>query len=894
MAFARPLPKFLHLFSPYPGGRRPSECARLEFAAWLAGFALFIYVLRELLIYPDKTFAHDHIFWGYPAYHYFASCMLNGDFPYWNPYSHGGEPFYPTIVHSRFLDPNVLVVLYVGRFITNDLMLLYNWTHVMQFLVMALGTYGVLRPIAKRPVVRLSLIPLLLFSSFSLGTFRQPGFLHQFAWVPFVAIFAIRILFRKDYRWVNWLALSGFMGLTFQSYFFTGLFTAGLFFFSALAYWRRDLLLSVVSRRANWPKVLFAAVVLCAFAAPNWALMSEKGDFVFPARRTWEALEKSGDARSALHDGMEIEMSYETVMATGARSTVLDFVGLVAPGQDHWYLAATDRTPRPQESETLLYVGMLTWILALLGMVFARHTLRKPMLVVLAGTALVMLGASSGGAHEVLFNVYPPLWYLRNTHSLALIVVASVLYFYILGFEYLLSALSRRRLFRDTARRIHAITQVALVLAYGMLLYDNLHWLCVEDRYFVVRYIRHYEGRALSIMGLTLAASVLFRYLGRKGFFLAVLVAPIGVAMALSEFKLRLLGFLIAGAALPLLAIWRVRAGNRSRDAVAWVSLLIVAVLMADLGIAFGLHSGPLRTQPHLSLIGMLDTRASAMPLPPMRKICGPTLAFRAEAKGFRQGIRYPELLTRTPVVFSPQVSDLGREAHDRQSAFADARRAERFNSFFLRRNYYDLIHSEWPASFLEESFAVAKPQFQFKSAAVVLDGQSSPGEFAEEDGRRLLASAVVLNRSAARETELGELTAPLLSLLAAGSKFLGGASVAHEEIRMLSFGPNRVEAEAVADRERLLYWSNGYDPRWAAYVNGEPTPVYCANLNFMALRLLPGRSMVSWEFDPWAFRFGMWAFYFALVISCGGAFATYCIGACREHARGHGSSGSR
>ena len=94
------------------------------------------------------------------------------------------------------------------------------------------GLWGIysFRSIAKHLFVRLSLIPILLYSSFILGSFRQDSILYQFAWIPYIAYFLLRIVYHKDYRWHNWFVLAGLIGLNWQSYFFAGTWVFLLFF----------------------------------------------------------------------------------------------------------------------------------------------------------------------------------------------------------------------------------------------------------------------------------------------------------------------------------------------------------------------------------------------------------------------------------------------------------------------------------------------------------------------------------------------------------------------------------------------------------------------------------------------------------------------------------------
>ena len=123
----------------------------------------------------------------------------------WNPFTHGGEPFYLSVFQLRLLDPAVIVNAYLGRFFTDDILMIFNWNHFIQSLLMVFGSYLFLRQFTVHSFVRLTLIPILLLSSFFLVSFRQVGTLHQFMWFPYIIYFLFRIIYNRDYRWHNFL-----------------------------------------------------------------------------------------------------------------------------------------------------------------------------------------------------------------------------------------------------------------------------------------------------------------------------------------------------------------------------------------------------------------------------------------------------------------------------------------------------------------------------------------------------------------------------------------------------------------------------------------------------------------------------------------------------------------
>ncbi len=78
------------------------------------------------------------------------------------------------------------------------------------------------------------------------------------------------------------------------------------------------------------------------------------------------------------------------------------------------------------------------------------------------------------------------------------------------------------------------------------------------------------------------------------------------------------------------------------------------------------------------------------------------------------------------------------------------------------------------------------------------------------------------------------------------------------------SYTPNRVEISANATAESYLVLSDVYYPGWRATVDGVDTPILRADDTFRAVKLLPGKHAVVFEFKPFSFQLGLFAFMVA------------------------------
>ena len=76
----------------------------------------------------------------------------------------------------------------------------------------------------------------------------------------------------------------------------------------------------------------------------------------------------------------------------------------------------------------------------------------------------------------------------------------------------------------------------------------------------------------------------------------------------------------------------------------------------------------------------------------------------------------------------------------------------------------------------------------------------------------------------------------------------------------------NSLVLSIVAPRASLLYWADGYDPAWRAFLDGAEIPVQRANINFKAVRVPPGSHDLRWVYRPTGFLLAL-VFYYILVV---------------------------
>jgi len=159
----------------------------LIFGFFLWGF-LFIKYLWPVLIDRTQVINGDTLWW-YGIYHYFWESVLQGQIPYWNPYHHGGEPFYFLISHYRLLDPTMVLPLIIAKLFNPNLFDLYLWSEMGREFLYFIGVFCLMKYIFKKPY-----IVLLLTIAFLLLLHWEPNSqLKRYSseWTPWLFLAAI-------------------------------------------------------------------------------------------------------------------------------------------------------------------------------------------------------------------------------------------------------------------------------------------------------------------------------------------------------------------------------------------------------------------------------------------------------------------------------------------------------------------------------------------------------------------------------------------------------------------------------------------------------------------------------------------------------------------------------
>jgi hypothetical protein len=638
----------------------------IELATGIFAILFLIYKMRSTLISGSTTFYHDNMLWNYPVFQFFAENIINGRFPFWNPFAHSGEPLYPILAQLRFYEPITLLTIYLGQFFSNDIVLLFNWNLIAKSLMMVFGVYIVFRPLTGHLFVRLFLIPILLFSSFIVVSFRQCGLYDQFILIPYVMFFLLRIVYYKDYRWHNWLVLAGTIGLNWQSYFFTGTWTFLLFFSLGLLFFRRDLLAGLFRSRMIAVKLAVMTAIVIAMATPSIILLLEKDKYAFPARMLDNSYEGKipqggpqqyeGELLDSASSDSGINMPYDFIAFTGTFSTIWDFIQTLSPdGSNHVKWSGRNLWGDP--SEAYMYLGILPWFIAILGMVAGKHDLKKVWLLLLIGFGFLMLGPP-GGLHRLMYCLYPPMWFVRHTHSFVLFFVFALIYFFVLGFNHIFSVWGKPLFCPEKSYGI--ISSIVKNQKYHKRVAVSLFSACIIISVYCMTRLEYPSTNYLfTFIILIIAVGWLLRKdLGKKGLYIGLIASHVVVIFIFTTNSFKFARYILPILGLPLVLYLFLQMQNSLSVSVKYrMTILLIIVftvcLIADLNYHFNKSSKVYLSRLHPGAIHKIKTTPRKPFLPQERSI------YPKYSDTFynNYSTRYLSLIYRRPFIFSPLIT---------------------------------------------------------------------------------------------------------------------------------------------------------------------------------------------------------------------------------------------
>jgi len=727
-------------------------------AFWVAAISfLFILSFFPVLVTRRYMLSHDSVTY-FGIFKFFSESIYNGNWPFWNPYTHTGEPFYYNYVHIGHLNPIALTGIFVGRLVGLDSLSLYHWCFIGRLFFMVFGAYLCLRRFFKRTFTKITLFVVIAFSTPSVMSLRVEAVPLAFYLIPWIFLFMFRI-FEKESKF-NWIVLAAFLGLSFYHYEVVyGIFFFFIFLLTLLINRREDFkALFSIFRRQNLKVMLLFILIIIFLSSPICTILLFDVDNIFLAVRRLDGTTK----------GLFLSMEELTQAGIFWRSAAdpRDFLGLINPFSSYafmrgWYGGV--EAARKLTASSFMYIGILPFFLAVYGIIFGKNKYKLNFLILMIVMAGMMMGTKSM-VYRVFVFVCPFMRFTRHPGFFCTFFLMTLFYFAGLGLDSALDRYKRRRIQFKTEGEKHRFVSVKLA------------------------------GKTMFLFFALFFCLYCFR--GRIGPDIRYLVIFYGLCIFF---------FLLLARAMSI-----ARFGK----------MILIVFVITDL----------------------LIYNCSNRPLMLMKRI----IPFSTVAqKPVFSARRVSNVAYWTPI---PRYKSVLFRKHAIEKNFNTMQ-----SSFVELKNFNKLTYI--PDNNLRAIAGVSQPIIEFYQKALPYRDEHFNMYFMNSAAEGVLREVLFINDVAAVDRDL-----------------LWDArvdSVPNDDLpryKMLKYSPSDIEIETQTQRKSFLYFSDGYDNYWKAYVDSKPVTLYRANINFKAVIVPPGEHTVRFVYRPVFHIVALWLYFLTLL----------------------------
>ncbi len=401
-----------------------------EFSDWLflSMFALFTLIFFSGQIFGTSFFWEDFVEYVYPVQSYAAKAVLDGSFPFWNPYTFSGMPFLADIQVGFFYPFNRILSLFVGT----DGHLSVWWLQfviIIHFFIAQMTFYFMMR---YKGITQIGSSIGAIGYSFSMMLVCHvihPMIVYHLAWFPLIFMFFAKSLEKQNYKYG--IAAGLILGIVMLSgHPQTTLFLAlllGLYYLWYLFIGKKE-----IDSDSKFPIASLISGMITFIIALG----------VFQI----QFLASSELAELSLRAEMTVEKSAEGSLEF---SQILNFVnphqfGSISGNQEiesKFLLELSDGTPAPYFYywETAFYFGIITLVFGLIGILFTyRSGFTQFMIGIIVFGLLYSLG-SNFFLHGLFYNL-PFFGQFRNPARMMIYVVFGISILSGFGFDYIIKS----------------------------------------------------------------------------------------------------------------------------------------------------------------------------------------------------------------------------------------------------------------------------------------------------------------------------------------------------------------------------------------------------------------------------------------------------------------------
>ncbi len=348
------------------------------------------------LITPVSSARHylweDFLYYYYPVRMFAAHCLSLGQFPFWNPYVFGGQPFFADIQTAVLYPFNLIHSLLSGS--QTQSFILLEAIQVLHFFLAGLFTFRFLRLTRANTEGALLGAITFAFSGYLVTHTIHTTFISVFIWIPLALELLERSLSGGRFRHVIGcaavLAVStagGYPQYNLYLYYVLGLYWLVNEIFAAR---QHGFNLIVSSKRAAI--LLFITGAALGANMVSWLPAAELSEYTPRSEMTYAA---------SVEHSLEPRMLLKLVAPR--------FFGTQYPGQNTYWAGGYGSF-----WETCLFVGLLPLALALYGLKGALRNRHGAFALVLTVICLWLALGKYGGLYKLFFHAAPGFGEFRH------------------------------------------------------------------------------------------------------------------------------------------------------------------------------------------------------------------------------------------------------------------------------------------------------------------------------------------------------------------------------------------------------------------------------------------------------------------------------------------------
>ena len=265
-----------------------------------------------------------------------------------------------------------------------------------------------------------------------------------------------------------------------------------------------------------------------------------------------------------------------------------------------------------------------------------------------------MLGPP-GGLHRLLYYIYPPIWFVRHTHTFVLFFMFALLYFYIIGLNHIFSAWGDHIFHQHNSQGIFGRfikdNRVSNSIAVFIFSFCIIFYRLLDDK-------DNLSSNRLSFCLFIIVFAIgwiLRRDLGENGLYISLIASHIVIVLLFSANTFKFMRYIVPAFGIPVIIFMLIRAyRDSSKWFVNYLPLLLLLIfsifLTADIVYSFRKSAFLYNERIYSAYILNSERMTKGFVLPQNRAIYPPGI----EGGNSESEQRYLSLIYWKPYVLSP------------------------------------------------------------------------------------------------------------------------------------------------------------------------------------------------------------------------------------------------